>query len=649
MDKKTIIGLVLMVAVFVGYSFYMSNEQEKVAEKQRAYDAKKRELAEQRAAAEASYKQQQEQLTEEQKAQRKAQAEAEAFNAELYRHGEVLTSRYNLVDTLPIVVENDFMTVSFDRMGGKVSSVILKDYTRYAKGERTELVNLINPGSAYFGIDIHRHGPEQDAINTNDYRFDSEVVENEAGQIEKVIMTLPIDTLGGKIEYVYSINHTGNPSKDYLVGFDFHKENITQYMQHDNEIILRWRNQSMHNEKSFSNESSASTVMFYDQKEDESDEIEADGHREHHRNLSWIALKQQYFTSALLAKDIIHAGFGFSTAKDENSGYVKAYDSRIIIPHDGKNDYSFAFYYGPNDYDIMSDVSFAGRENNLEEIIPMGGWFIGWFNRYITIPIFNWLSEHGVGFGLIILILTIIVKLIILPLTYKSYMSTAKMRAIRPEMEEINKKYPKQEDAMKKQQAMMELYRKAGVSPMGGCLPLLIQMPILWAMFRFFPASIELRGQSFLWADDLSSYDSVLELPFSIPFYGSHVSLFALLMAISLFGYSFYTYKQQAATTAGQPGAGVMKFMMVYFMPVMMLFFFNSYSSGLCYYYFLSQILTMIIMYAIRRSVNDEKVRERLLANAAKPRKKSRFQERYEEALRQQQENLNREQRRQRH
>ena len=221
------------------------------------------------------------------------------------------------------------------------------------------------------------------------------------------------------------------------------------------------------------------------------------------------------------------------------------------------------------------------------------------------------------------------------------------MRAIRPEIEAINQKYPNQEDAMKKQQAMMELYQKVGISPMGGCLPLLIQMPILWAMFRFFPASIELRGESFLWANDLSTYDSVVELPFTIPFYGDHISLFALLMTLSLFGYSFITYKQQAATTAGQPGAGMMKFMMVYFMPLMMLCVMNSFSSGLCYYYFLSQIFTMIIMFAIRRSVNDEKVREKLLAH--KPRKKSRFQERYEEALRQQQEQatVNREMRRQ--
>ena len=201
---------------------------------------------------------------------------------------------------------------------------------------------------------------------------------------------------------------------------------------------------------------------------------------------------------------------------------------------------------------------------------------------------------------------------------------------------------------MKKQQEMMKIYQKAGISPMGGCLPMLIQLPLLWALFRFFPVSIELREQPFLWADDLSAYDSVLNLPFSIPWYGDHVSLFALLMTLSLFGYSFMTYKQQSATTAGQPGAGVMKFMMVYFMPFMMLCFMNSYASGLCYYYFVSQILTMLIMFLIRRSVNDDKVRERLLAHASKPRKKSKFQERYEEALRQQQEQLNREQRRQR-
>ena len=241
------------------------------------------------------------------------------------------------------------------------------------------------------------------------------------------------------------------------------------------------------------------------------------------------------------------------------------------------------------------------------------------------------------SFGLIILILAVLVKVIISPLTYKSYISTAKMRVIKPEVDELAKKYPRQEDAMKRQQATMELYKKAGINPMGGCIPLLIQMPIIIAMFRFFPASIELRGQHFLWADDLSSYDSVLSLPFNIPFYGDHVSLFALLMTVALFAFSYINYQQ---TASSQPQMAGMKFMMVYLMPVMMLLWFNSYSSGLTYYYFLANILTIGQTLVIRRMIDDEKIHAVMQANAAKNknRKKSKFQLRYEELLRQQEE-----------
>ena len=638
-----------MVAVFVGYSFYMSSEQEKVAKLQ---DQQKRAKSEMEVALKAENAKAQDEwnnLTVEEQEARKAQQEAAKANAELYKHGAALFARYNQ-KAEPIVVPNDFMTIMIDPVGGKVISAELNNYTRYAEGERTEKVNVINPGSTYFGLELNT---DTAVLNTNDYLFDYEVIPAEDGKSTTIVMTLPLDELTEEdpehayIKYTYTINNTGDESKDYLIDFDFEQKNIDRYLALEDEIILHWDSQSMHNEKSFTNESTASTVMFYDRAEEESVEIDAGGKREHHRNLDWIALKQQYFSSVLISNGAIHAGMGFTTSNNDGKDFVKSYDTRIIIPHKkGQENYEFAFFYGPNDYNVLSNVTFNGRDYHLDEIIPMGGWFIGWFNRYLTIPVFNWLKDNGVGFGLIILILTIIVKLIILPLTYKSYMSTAKMRAIRPEMEEINKKYPNKDDAMKKQQALMELYRKAGVSPMGGCLPLLIQMPILWAMFRFFPASIELRGEGFLWARDLSSYDSVLDLPFNIPFYGDHVSLFALLMTVALFGYSFISYKQQAATTEGQPGAGMMKFMMVYFMPLMMLCFMNSYSSGLCYYYFLSQMFTMIIMFVIRRSVDDEKVREKLMQR--KPKKKTRFQERYEEALRQQQETLNREQRRQR-
>ena len=644
MNKNTIIGIVLMVALFIGYGIFQANEIEKQEEIALAQKKKKdAEKAEEFAMAEAK-RLAEEAMTPEQRAERDSINLANAELKRLNTHGETLLAALN-GESQSYTFENDFMSVTFDNRGGKIADVTLKQHTRYADGERTELVKMMVPGSASFGIDLHRDGSDK-AIMTNDYLFDTNVEELDNAQ--RVTMKLQVDP-EVYIEYVYTMYNTGDASRDYLIDFAFNQHGIDKYLERGDEIIMRWGNKSMKNERNFTTENMATTIAYYDREKESVDEVDAGGKREHHRGLSWIALKQQYFTSALLAKDAIHAGLGFKVSEKAGEDFVKNYDTRIIIPHaEGEENYQFAFYYGPNDFKIMKEVEFAGKKTNLEEIIPMGGWIIGWINRFLTIPVFHWLKNHGLGFGLIILILTIMVKVLILPLTYKSYMSTAKMRAVRPELEEINKKFPNPDDTMKKQQATMELYQKAGISPMGGCLPLLIQMPILWAMFRFFPASIELRGESFLWANDLSSYDSVLEFGFSIPFYGDHVSLFALLMTLSLFGYSFMTYKQQAATTAGQPGAGMMKFMMVYFMPIMMLCVMNSFSSGLCYYYFLSQIFTMIIMFAIRRTVNDEKVRERLLAHASKPRKKSKFQERYEEALRQQQEQLNREQRRQR-
>lgn len=643
MDKNTIIGIVLMIAVFVGFSFYQSHEMEE--QQKIAQERAKKEQAEkaQRAAELEAERMLEEAMTDEERYVRDSLAEAEKLNAELYRHGATLYARREGVSKLD-TLKNDFMTVVFDSRGGKIVDVTLENYTRYSDGERTEKVQMMTPGSAKFGLDLQRHS-ESETLNTNDYLFNSEV--KDAGDHYTVTMTLPIDR-DAYVEYVYTLYKTGNPSRDYLIDFTINQHNIDPMLRRSDEIVLQWQNRGNQNERSFENEAMATTIAYYSDEDEEMDEIDADGERESQKGLNWIAFKQQYFSTALIAEDVIHAGMSFKRAKDASQGFVKEFNSRVVIPHTaGEEQYNLALYYGPNDFKIMKNVEFKGEASHLEDLIPMGGWLIGWINRIVTIPIFHWLSDHGLGFGLIILILTVLVKLVILPLTYKSYMSTAKMRAIRPEMEAINQKYPNPDDAMKKQQATMELYQKVGVSPMGGCLPLLIQMPILWAMFRFFPASIELRGEKFLWANDLSSYDSVLELPFNIPFYGDHVSLFALLMTLSIFGYSFFTYKQQAATTAGQPGAGMMKFMMVYFMPIMMLCVMNSFSSGLCYYYFLSQLMTMIIMFAIRRSVDDEKVRAKLLSH--KPKKKSKFQERYEEALRQQQETLNREQRRQRH
>ncbi len=638
MNKNTIIGIVLMIALFVGYSFYQSHEIEKQQEILKEKAQKEQAARAERIAEAEAERLLEEQMTEEQRHERDSIANVEKMNAEVYHHGSTLYAATTGVSQ-PETLSNEFMSVTFDNLGGKIADVTLKNYTRYEEGERDELVKLMVPNSAKMGIALHRKG---ETLNTGDYYFTPSIETLE----DRSIVTMHLDVeQDGWVEYVYTLYNTGEASRDYLVDFTIRQHNIEALLS-DNEITLGWSNRSMQNERSFQNEAMATTIEYSEG--GDVDELEASGEREEIEELNWIAFKQQYFSSAFIAAQNFKAAMSFKSAKNNTSGFVKEFDATISIPYtEGVEQYDFAFYYGPNDYRIMKRVEFMGEKANLQDIIPMGGVLIGWWNKFITIPIFHWLSNHGLGFGVIILILTLFVKVVILPLTYKSYMSTAKMRAIRPEIEAINQKFPNPDDAMKKQQATMELYQKVGISPMGGCLPLLIQMPILWAMFRFFPASIELRGESFLWADDLSTYDSVVELPFNIPFYGDHISLFALLMTLSLFGYSFITYKQQAATTAGQPGAGMMKFMMVYFMPLMMLCVMNSFSSGLCYYYFLSQIFTMIIMFAIRRSVDDEKVREKLLSH--KPRKKSRFQERYEEALKQQQDQMtiNREMRRQ--
>ena len=638
MDKKTIIGLVLMVAVFIGFSFYENHKAKEYNEWKKGQLEMQQALADQQEANRAK----EEQMTDEERATRDSMELVKRNNAELYKYGSELKAARS-ANGETITIQNDFIKVDFSTKGGKIANVTLLDerYTRYADGERTEQVELKQPAHEVFGVEL-KSVNDNTTFLSDEFVFNVEQKDVDGAKV--VRMTLPLAE-NASLSYIYTLHTSGEPSRDYVIDFDIEQHNAAAHLATSETLNLTWTSRSNMNERSYQNENLATKIVYFE--EGSLEEMDSPNEKETLENISWIAYKQQYFTSAFISSGELTATAEFKNSAKGGADFMKEFYSTISLPLNAeKGAYNYAFYYGPNDLKIMEDVELAGENVQLDQIIPLGGWLIGWVNRYGTVPIFQWLSNKGLGFGLIILILTILVKLIILPLTYKSYMSTAKMRAIRPEMEAINQKYPNQEDAMKKQQALMELYQKAGVSPMGGCLPLLIQMPILWAMFRFFPASIELRGEGFLWANDLSSYDSVLELPFSIPFYGDHISLFALLMAVALFGYSFMSYKQQATTTAGQPGAGMMKFMMVYFMPVMMLCFMNSFASGLCYYYFLSQMFTMLIMWAIRRTVDDEKVREKLLSH--KPKKKSRFQERYEEALRQQQDQLNREQRRQR-
>ena len=634
MDKKSIIGIVLIGILFFGFTIYSSRQQQKYQEELAAYQAAHPELTQpvvpdSSAVAAAP-------VVESLGA---ATPDSTRLAREVAVLGDFLAAAKNAAPQ-EIVVENDVMKVRFSTGGGIVRSVTLKDYTRYGRqGERNEPIEMFVPESAKFDLSFFiKNGLNNVKVNTSEYTFTADpVIRTDTAQI--VRMRLPVAE-GAALEYRYVVYDEATPSRDYLVDYTVRLVGMAPYMANQSSIGIAWSNTSYQNEKGFKNENMYTTVAYRFPGEKSVEELgmsEEEKSKEVTSSLNWVAFKQQFFSSVFIApENVSYADLGFSTAHP-GSGYVKDFTARMTVPYTPQTEgYDFAFYFGPNKYSILKKVSLSeGDDLHMERLIPLGWGIFGWVNRWCVIPVFDFLRNYIPSFGIVILILAVLIRLVISPLTYKSYVSMAKMRLIKPQVDELAKKYPKQEDAMKRQQATMELYKKAGINPMGGCIPLLIQMPILIAVFRFFPASIELRDQSFLWADDLSSYDSVLNLPFSIPFYGDHVSLFALLMALSMFVYSYYNYQQ---TASAQPQMAGMKFMMVYMMPVMLLLWFNSYASGLCYYYLLSNLLTIGQTLVIRRMVDDSKIQAIMQANAARKSKgrKSKFQQRYEELMRQQ-------------
>ena len=635
MDKKTIIGVVLMAAIFIGYVMYNSKQQ---AEYQAYLEQAQTEQALVEAAqaeAAAAQAEQKAQMTEAELVQMEVQRQTELF-------GECLVAARS-AEVKEFTMSNDYLTVDFSTRGGMMSKVTLEEYTKYApKGERNEKVVLYDPSTAMFDMEFYvKKDLKNVQVNTAEYVFSSTGVERGEG-FQRLVMSLEVSA-GAYVHYEYILYDEKNPARDYMLDFNVKLENLSPIMASQSTLGLMWSNRTYQNERSHKAENMYTTLSYrLPDEQDVEDLGMSDGSKDEQvqSEVNWVAFRQQFFSQAFIAHDNFeYADMGF-TSEDAGSGFMKNYTSRMGVKYTPQaTDYRFSIYCGPNKYAVLSDVVGADGEGiAMERLIPLGGWLVGWFNRWIVIPVFDFLRNYIASFGIIILILTILVKMLIFPLTYKSYLSTAKMRVIKPELDALNEKYPRQEDAMKKQQAMMELYKKAGINPMGGCLPMLIQLPLLWALFRFFPVSIELRGQSFLWAHDLSSYDSILTLPFTIPWYGDHVSLFALLMCLAMMGFSYFTYQQQGASN--QPGMAGMKFMMVYLMPIMMLFWFNDYASGLCYYYLLSQIFTMIIMFSMRRFVDDDKIRAIMARSASKKKnsKKSKFQLRYEELMRQQEE-----------
>ena len=529
-----------------------------------------------------------------------------------------------------IEVENDLMKVIFSNKGGKVASVVLKDYLTY---QGTPLVLFPDSASVFDMSFFIKQQFNNVQINTGDYYFvaDSSFTPTFAADETSKNLTFRLDVdSAAHVDFVYTIY-----KDNYMIDFDVQFVGMENLLaQNQTDLEFTWQNVGMQNEKGFENENNYTTIAYKYPSDESVEQLRTsteDKSETINSKVKWVAFKQQFFSSIFVAKDDFQNGtLGYSTFQP-GEGKIKTFRAKVSVPFTQQlSEYNFNFYFGPNKFSVLKKYD----DLHFERLIPLGGWIVGWINRWLVIPTFDTLGAHIANYGIIILILTLIVKILISPLTYKSYLSSAKMRLLKPEVDKLNEKYPKPEDALKKQQAMMALYKSAGVNPMGGCLPLLIQLPILYAMFRFFPASIELRGEHFLWADDLSSYDSILTLPFNIPFYGNHVSLFALLMAASMFIYSRINYNQTAGSAPQMAG---MKFMMLYLMPIMMLFFFNNFASGLNYYYLLSNIITIGQTYGFRYIVNEDKLHQRMKENAKKPQKKSKWQQRYEEMVKLQQ------------
>jgi len=419
------------------------------------------------------------------------------------------------------------------------------------------------------------------------------------------------------IDYKYTLY--GN---SYKIGFSVILPSETS----NKNIAVNWNQLSPRLEKNHQNEQNSSTI-YYKDSENEVDKINPLASEKYttEKALSWIGFKQQFFTSVLISESSIQTGAILETrasSSDSLNKYMQA-DFNIAVEPNSKNSLNFQFYFGPTHYATLNKVGF-----DLQKQIPLGWGIFGWVNKLIVIPAFNFLGQFNLGYGLVILLLTLYIKILLLAFQFKSYISQAKMRVLKPEMDELNEKY-KDDDPLKKQQAVMELYRSAGVNPLGGCLPMLFQIPILFALFNFFPNAIELRQESFLWAEDLSTYDSIITLPFEIPFYGTHVSLFALLMTVSTIIYTRMNNQLSAGSSQMMPQ---LKWMM-YLMPVIFLFVLNSYAAGLNYYYFLANIITFAQQFAFRKFVDDDKIHAKIQENKKKPKKSNTgsFQQRLEE------------------
>ena len=531
-----------------------------------------------------------------------------------------------------ITMKNDLIEVKFTTKGGRIYSVELNDYVTHSR----EPLILFAGAQNTFNLNVPALNK---MISTQELYFEPQTTDTILDNINKTqTISFRLKTAEDKyIEYIYTLK-----PESHILDFDMKFVNIEDVIPLNTTFLkLTWETYVPfleHGEK-FEARATTLTYKYLD------GEVKTLGVRKDKTDkkldskLKWIAYKQQFFSSVLIAKNSFKEVNVFQKKLEDDPKHLSLMTSDIVLPYNSSNEVSIpmSFYFGPNKYKTLQKISVVEDDNlKLEELIPLGWVVFKYVNKFAIIPLFNFLGSFIKSYGLIILIMTLLIKLVLFPLTYKSFMSSAKMRVLKPEIEKINNKIPK-EKSMERQQATMALYKKAGVNPMGGCLPVALQFPILLALFRFFPASIELRQHSFLWATDLSSYDSIFswtaEIPLISAYYGNHISLFTLLMAAAIVVSTMLNSNQMQDTN---PQAKTMKYMM-YFMPVMMLFWFNNYSSGLSYYYLLSNVITIVQTLIMRKMINEDKILAKLKANVKKNKgkKKTGFQARLEKMAKQ--------------
>lgn len=519
-------------------------------------------------------------------------------------------------------LENDKLIVTFNNVGGRIANVKLKEYQSYKdyiEDENTiEPLLLFEEHTSNQSLTISNKGKK---IETKNLIFQGSINKGDDSQVLTYIA--PTADANKYLQYTYTIKD-GSYDVDFQINYVNLQADINLA-----ETELNWQIAGLTTEKLASDQRRMSCVMYRydDEKRDYIREMTSSEY-ELEAKTNWVAFKHKFFTTGLIIEDKSITKGTLAQNQLEGEDYTVDYKANLTLPAQPIVD--LKFFFGPNEYELLKSYN-----NGMGDIIDHGWGIFGLVNKWLIRPIFNLLNGSALNLGLIILLVTLIVKILIMPLTYKNYMSSAKMRVLKPEIEEINEKM-KDADAMTRQQATSKLYSQTGVNPMAGCLPMLIQMPIVIAALRFFPSSIDLRHAKFLWAEDLSSYESVLELGFEIPFYGAHVSLFALFMAASTFLYTKMNSGNMA--TPQQPGMPNMNFIM-YLMPFMMLFFFNSYSSGLSFYYLCGNVMNIGIMWGIKKFLIDEdKIRAKLANNKKKPKKKSKFQQKMNDLVQQQQE-----------